>query len=79
MFLGAPSFEAVFRWRLEQEQKLAETSSGAAIMTAEEVARFIRFYERLTRHNLRTLPQRADVVLTLDENHAVVAGRYRDT
>lgn len=77
VFLAAPSFDAVFRWRLEQEKKLADASSGSAIMDEGAVARFIRFYERLTRHNLDTLPQRADVVLKLDENHAVTAVRYR--
>lgn len=77
VFLAAPSFEAVFRWRLEQEQKLADATAGSAIMDQSEIARFIRFYERITRHNLQILPKRADVVLTLDENHAVVAGRGR--
>ncbi len=77
VFLAAPSFDAVFRWRLEQEQKLADRSSGSAIMNEEQVERFIGFYERLTRHNLETLPQTADAVLTLDENHAVVAARYQ--
>jgi len=79
VFLAAPSFEAVFRWRLEQEQKLADATAGSEIMDESEVARFIRFYERITRHNLRVLPERADVVLTLDENHAVVAIRGRLT
>ena len=41
----------------------------------DEVGRFIRFYERLTRHNLRDIPERADVVFTLDETHAVVDAR----
>jgi D-glycerate 3-kinase len=77
VFLAAPSFDAVFRWRLEQEQKLADATGGSAIMDESEVARFIRFYERITRHNLRILPERADIVLTLDENHAVVASRGR--
>ena len=77
-FLAAPSFEAVFRWRFEQEQKLADSSDARAssVMNREQVARFIRYYERLTRHNLNTLPSRADVVLTLDEAHAVVASDW---
>ena len=78
-FLQAPSFDAVFRWRLEQEQKLADAcdADAASIMNPEQVGRFIRYYERLTRHNLQTLPSRADVVLTLDEEHAVVASDWR--
>ncbi len=76
IFLAAPSFDAVLRWRVEQEQKLADTNPGSAIMDAEAIARFIRFYERLTRHNLDTLPRRADIVLTLDEEHAATAVLY---
>jgi len=79
VFMQAPSFDAVFRWRLEQERKLADASdaSAASVMDREQVGRFIRYYERLTRHNLETLPERADVVLTLDEQHAVVACDWR--
>ena len=79
VFLAAPSFDAVFRWRFEQEQKLAASSDAGAssVMNREQVARFIRYYERLTRHNLNTLPSRADVVLSLDEDHAVIASDWK--
>lgn len=78
-YLRAPSFDAIFRWRCEQERKLAEASSSTAssIMSGEQVARFISYYERLTRHNLDTLPARADAVLTLNEEHAVVASDWK--
>lgn len=79
VFLAAPSFEAVYRWRLEQEQKLAARKGiGAGIMNEGQVARFIRFYERLTRHNLKSLSETADVVMTLDEDHRVTASRYKE-
>ncbi len=47
-------------------------------MDEEQVAQFIQFFERLTRHNLETVPAIADVVLELDDNHAVVHSLYRD-
>ena len=79
VFLQAPSFDAIYRWRLEQEHKLAATAPAGAsgIMTDTEVARFIEFYERITRSNLARLPDSADVVFELDEQHGVVASRYR--
>ena len=40
------------------------------LMDASGVARFIRHYERLTRHILAEMPERADVVVRLDENRA---------
>ena len=74
ILLKAPDFEAVYRWRLEQEEKLAAKAGADAsgVMNAEQIARFIQHYERLTRYNLSVLPQRADKVLELDQDHQVV-------
>ncbi len=75
VFLRAPSFDAILRWRLEQEEKLAEVSAtgSSGLMNREQIERFIQFYERLTRSNLATLPGIADVVFTLDETHSIVS------
>ena len=78
VFLAVPGFDAVLRWRIEQEQKLAaRADSGARIMDDAEIAGFIQHYERLTRANLATLPDVADVVITLDDKHRGVESRYR--
>lgn len=77
LFLEAPSFDAIFRWRSEQERKLAGRRSGAALMDQAELERFVQHYERLTRHNLDTLPARADIRLTLGEDHGVEAVTLR--
>lgn len=73
VLLKAPDFECVYKWRLEQEQKLADKVGADAegIMDEQQIARFIQHYERLTRHNLHVLPQEADLVLTLDRDHQV--------
>lgn len=75
VFLVAPSFDAIYRWRLEQEKKLsiAPAKTAAAIMNEDQLRRFIQFYERLTRHNLETLADTSNFVLTLDANHEVVS------
>ena len=78
VFLQAPGFEVVHRWRLEQEAGNAAAAPGAAhVMDAAALQRFIAHYERLTRHALRVLPERADVVLALDEQRRRLATRYR--
>jgi D-glycerate 3-kinase len=79
VYLKAPSFDAIFRWRLEQETKLAAAAGAGAsgIMSADEVREFISYYERLTRQALRTLPGVADVVFELGTDHTVKAARYR--
>lgn len=83
IMLKAPSMEAVKRWRTEQEHKLAERYQSAPkvgedsgrpapevrIMSEQELDRFVMHYERITRHCLAEMPERADVLLTLDEDH----------
>ena len=75
IFIGAPSFDAILRWRVEQEEKLVDASPpcSSGLMNRDEIARFIQFYERLTRANLETLPYRADIVIKLDDTHSVVS------
>lgn len=69
VLLAAPSFAVVEGWRLQQE---AELGQGAAIMDGPAIARFVQFYERLTRHILSEMPGRADLVARLDESRAVI-------
>lgn len=86
--LQVPSMEAVFNWRAEQELKLEERaaliyedrqpSDPLRIMNAEEIARFIAHYERLTRWMLEELPARADLTLRLNENHKIFDIRLLD-
>lgn len=75
ILLQAPSFDCVYRWRLEQEEKLKQRTSGSAIMSAEQLREFIQHYQRLTEHTLKTLPEDANFVWVLDENRQVVEFR----
>jgi D-glycerate 3-kinase len=77
VLLKAPSFDVVYGWRLEQEQKLRErvTAEGgdlSRVMNDAGVAHFISHYERITRHILTEMPGRAEVVLELDAQRAPV-------
>lgn len=73
VMLRAPSFDSVYRWRLEQEQKLAARRTGQGVMDAQQVARFIQFYQRLTGHCLETLPARVNHLYTLDGNRRILS------
>jgi D-glycerate 3-kinase len=65
VLLAAPSFEVVVGWRTEQEAKLrARTGHG---MNDAEVARFVAYYERLTRWILAEMPARAGWTVHLDD------------
>lgn len=76
VMLAAPSFDCVYQWRLEQEQKLASRSCGEGIMSASQLSRFIQFYERITRHCLAQLPGRSHYVYQLDQHRQVTGHQY---
>jgi D-glycerate 3-kinase len=80
VFLQAPGFEAILRWRVEQEHKLTDTvgEHGPAVMSDNDVREFVRHFERITRNNQSTVRSNADVVLELDEYHDCVASHYRE-
>ncbi len=74
VMLAAPGFEAVLGWRQLQESNCSARTGGG--MTDAELARFVMHYERITRHLLADLPERADVVVSLGEDHTVETVRY---
>ncbi|MEN7342156.1 MAG: kinase [Pseudomonadota bacterium] len=78
-FLKAPNFDAIVRWRTEQEHKLRQRTgaAGVAVMSDQEILRFIQHYERITVANLEDLPRRADVMITLGTDHRAMAMEYR--
>lgn len=79
VFLAVPDFATVFRWRAQQERGNARDAGVAtsALMDPARLRRFIDHYERLTRHALRVMPARADVVWELGPEHEVLRARYR--
>ena len=79
VLLKAPDFDCVFRWRSEQEQKLRDKAGedASGVMSDDEVAEFIQYYERITRRNLAELPDTADVVIELLPDHSAVATDIR--
>jgi D-glycerate 3-kinase len=78
IMLQVPGMESVFEWRRLQERRLVEKmrdsatdKTGLRVMDEPTLRRFIMHYERLTRHMLSEMPSRADVVLRLNERHAI--------
>ncbi|WP_051938408.1 zeta toxin family protein [Ghiorsea bivora] len=78
MYLQAPSFESIFAWRKQQEQETFAQQTNSSGMDDKALRRFMAHYERLTRHGLTTMPDTADVLLTLDASHHCVDINYND-
>jgi D-glycerate 3-kinase len=73
VMLKAPDFQCVYDWRLEQENKLRDSSRAQhQIMDASQLARFIKFYQRITQHTLKTLPSRVNYLFELDQNRQII-------
>ncbi len=72
VMLKVPNFECVEAFRTLQESKLREKEGGGGLMGDAALKHFIMHYERLTRHMLAEMPDRADVVLKLNEHHKLV-------
>lgn len=75
-FLAAPDWEAVPRWRAQQEAALTRAQRRGG-MNAAALLRFCAHYERLTGWQLATMPARADLVLQLDAERRLVGVRKR--
>ncbi len=86
--LEAPSFDSVYEWRLLQEQKLASNwlkntkkdhnkEQGSRIMNEKQLRDFIAYYERITRHCLRTMPEKADCLFKLNPSHEIIESIYK--
>jgi D-glycerate 3-kinase len=77
VLLAAPSFEVVRVWRTEQEHASrkslkAEGRSGVQCLSDTQVATFIQYFERLTRHILAEVPARANLTLHLDQSRGLI-------
>lgn len=75
IMLKAPSFDCVYRWRLEQETKLknrlSNTDKITQVMDEKTISRFIKFYQRITEHTLNTLPSKVNYLFELNENRDI--------
>ena len=72
--LQAPSFDCVYKWRLEQEQKLQARNLGLAnskVMTPEEILDFTQYFQRLSVQSCNTISQSADAIFYLDPDRHI--------
>ncbi len=83
LMLKAPSFDCVYQWRMEQEQKMA-TKLGVdffnqnhkthpGIMNTDELQHFIDHYQRITEHGFTTLPKKMHHLYELDSQRKIIS------
>lgn len=72
--LQAPSFDCVYKWRLEQEQKLQVKHAALAnskIMTPADILNFTQYFQRLSVQGCNTISQFADAIFYLDHQRNI--------
>ena len=78
IFMKIPNFNAVFKWRLLQENKLRKKSnSKKKVMSYNEIKNFIMFYQRITLQMIKDLSKSASVVMLLKKNHEIMKVLFR--
>lgn len=78
IMLQAPSFESVFDWRLEQENKLRKKTitkdvngEKLYVMNEQEIEQFIQPFRRITEYCLEEMPSRVDHLFELDDRRKI--------
>ena len=72
--LQAPSFDCVYKWRLEQEQKLALRNEGLVnnkVMNSAEVLNFTQYFQRLSVQGCKTISNSADTTFYLNYDRSI--------
>lgn len=65
IWLKAPDWDSVCRWRAKQEQQLWQQRGTG--MTAEQLARFMLPFQRLTQLSYQQLPARVNYTIVLNQ------------
>lgn len=84
IMLRVPSFECIFKWRAEQEEKLANQFKGADhsndqhFMDKDALKYFISHFERLTQWMLEEMPSRSDIVVDFNADHSIGGVKFND-
>ena len=45
-------------------------------MNDKQIENFVMYYERITKHMLKTLPKKADIVINIDEKHRLKSIKF---
>ena len=71
IYIQIPSFKYVLNWRYLQEKSNASKSNNKEFMNKVDLHMFIQHYEKLTKWMMKTMPDKADIILKVDENQKI--------
>ena len=71
IYVQAPSFKYVLKWRSLQEKNNANNSHSKNIMNKFMLQIFIQHYEKITKWMMKTMPLKADILIKIDKNQKI--------
>ena len=74
VFLRAPDFESIHRWRVEQERRF---NQGPQAMNPDQIGEFMQHYQRITQWMIEDLPRAANLVVALNRDHGIDEAKLR--
>ena len=71
IYIQAPSFTYILKWRYAQEKRNALKSKNKKFMKKTDLRKFIQHYEKLTKWMIKTMPAKADMLIKIDKNQKI--------
>ena len=71
IYIQAPSFTYILKWRYAQEKSNALKSKEEKFMKKTDLRKFIQHYEKLTKWMIKTMPAKADMLIKIDSNQKI--------
>ena len=71
IYIQAPSFTYILKWRYAQEKSNALKSKDEKFMKKTDLRKFIQHYEKLTKWMIKTMPAKADILIKIDKNQKI--------
>ena len=71
IYIQAPSFTYILKWRNAQEKNNAIKSKHKKFMKENDLKKFVDHYEKLTKWMMKTMPAKADMLIKIDKNQKI--------
>ena len=71
IYIQAPSFKYILKWRYAQEKNNALRSRQQDFMNKGDLESFIKHYEKITKWMMKTMPAKADILIKIDGNQKI--------
>ena len=78
IYLQPPSFHLVLKWRYAQEKNNAKKTKTKNFMNKNTTKNFILYYEKLTKWMIKSMPDKADMLIKVDKAQKIKKIIYYD-